>query len=822
MCRLPGGRKRLKEIGADVYFSNEEVLFSSEERESILTLQSALASDWKTISDAFFLFLAATCDTMRYMVRNLSFKTKSAVMVLMILPALLIPLFFIVQNTTKSVFAISEDENFRRIFHIIQWEMEDELEYVSILLKRIASDSQVQDMIIQNDRDGLYRHLVPEYELFKDKVFRYHIHSAEGKSILRVHNPELEDDDEDLTAIRPMVEAMVERQAELRGIEKGREGFSLRVMTPVFKDGEFIGSIEFGMDFLRFLEKITDRYCGDFHSFELTGNGSFSQFSSTETPPAYTPSVDEIRRIESGESYWLKPEGEDYSVGILPFNDFQGNVAGFFQVELCRISIADQIGNMRDLFVGLTIITITSIVSMLFLFVRRNLVRPLQRVVEQIQRISKEITSGNLNYRGNVDETGVDFRAIIKAINQIIANLRERETVLRAIIDGFPGIVFYLDHETRILWANARAKTTGEGEILGRQLSEATSSNGFFKGERELLEETFRKKHIASRSICYMRDNGDGMKNECWEHLSIPILDEDNHIRNILRISSDITDKLEAETALKRMNETLEKRVESEVLRRKEQEELAYQQSRMAAIGELAAGIAHEINQPLNSISFAIQNVYNRYVDGSIDSDYFKKKIDGISGDIARTRRIIDHVRIFARESSAEYNILFPINQSVRSAISLIGVQLATLGIDVRLQLDEDLPQSCGNPFRYEQVVLNLISNAKDALEERKRLDSDRNDEDPLPLTITVSTFRRGDSIVLEVLDNGSGIAKELLGRVFDPFFTTKSAGKGTGLGLSISYGIVKELGGSIDIHPQNQGTLVSVSIPVGEKICEN
>jgi len=743
-------------------------------------------------------------------------------MVLIILPALLIPLFFIVQNTTKSVFAISEDENFRRIFHIIQWEMEDELEYVSILLKRIASDPEVQDMITRKDRDGLYRHLIPEYELFRDKVFRYHIHSSEGKSILRVHNPELEYDDEDLTTIRPMVMAMIEQHEELRGIEKGREGFSLRVMTPVFKNGEFIGSIEFGMDFLRFLEKITDRYCGDFHSFELTGNNTFSQFSSTESIPSYIPSIDEIRQIELGDSYWLTPKGKDYSVGILPFNDFQGNVAGFFQVELCRISIAEQINNMRDLFVGLTIITITSIVLMLFLYIRRYLVRPLQGVVEQIKRISKEITSGNLNYRGNVNEAGVDFRAIIKAINQIIANLRERETILRAIIDGFPGIVFYLDHETRILWANARAKTTGEGEIIGRQLSEATSYNGFFKVERDLLEETFRKKHMTSKSICYMRDNGSGMKNECWEHLSIPILDENNHIRNILRISSDITDKLEAETALKKMNETLEKRVESEVLSRKKQEELAYQQSRMAAIGELAAGIAHEINQPLNSISFAIQNVYNRYADNSIDIDYFKKKIDSISGDIARTRRIIDHVRIFARESSAEYNILFSINQSVQNAISLIGVQLATLGIDIRSQLDENLPQLCGNPFRYEQVVLNLISNAKDALEERNRHDNDRNNPDPLPLSIVVATFRRDNSIILEVLDNGSGIADNLLSRVFDPFFTTKSAGKGTGLGLSISYGIVKEFGGSIDIYPQTQGTLVSVSVPVGEKICEN
>ena len=712
---------------------------------------------------------------------------------------------------------ISEDENFRRIFHIIQWEMEDEIELAATLLRKIVSDQNVQEMISDNDREGLLKYLLPEYEFFRHKIYRYHIHSSNGISLLRVHHPELRNDD--LTKIRPMITRMIEQKEELRGIEKGREGFSMRVMMPVFMNDRFIGSIEYGMDFQGFLERITERYCGNFFIFELHNNNTFSLFSSPEEVPLYVPGFDEVAKIRDGTQSWVVPSGRDFSVGILPFKDFEGNVAGFFQVELCRSSIIQKISDMLRTFIILIFLLTVVFTGLLFLYIQLFLIKPLRSVVDQTKAISREITSGNLSFRGDVDETGVDFKEIISAVNKIIANLREREILLKAIVDGFPGIVFYLDRDSRVLWANARAKTIGDGEIIGMQLIEALSLRGFFDGEKELLEETIRHKKTASRSACYMRNTGNSLINECWEHLSIPIFDEKNDISNILRISSDITEKTEAEAKLKQMNETLEKRVENEVEKRKEQEEMAYNQSRLASIGELAAGIAHEINQPLNSISFSLENIYKKYLNGSIEMDYFKKKIKDISGDISRTRRIIDHVRLFAGESSGEYNMLFSIDQCIHNAMSMVNVQMATHGIDVDLQLDEDLPTIYGNPFRYEQVVLNLISNARDALEERRKKDTNLNNTDTSPLLISISTRVENGSILLEVTDNGSGIDAKILNRVFDPFFTTKPFGKGTGLGLSITYGIIQEFDGTIEIIPQVQGTRVRVSVPSEDKL---
>jgi signal transduction histidine kinase len=751
-------------------------------------------------------------------VKNITFKARSLALVLIVLPALFFLLFLSARGTTKKIYSISEDENFRRISSILQWEMEDEIEFASMLLKKTVADKKVKDMILKKDREGLLEYLLPEYGFYKEKFYRYHIHTAEGISLLRIHNPELKGDD--LTKIRPMISEMIEQKRELLGIEKGREGFSMRVMLPVFNEGSYIGSIEYGMDFLSFLTKITNRYCGEFYIFELEENNSFSLFSSFKETPRYLPGLDEIIKIKEGAPFWLAPPQKDYSIGLIPFKDFTGNVAGFFQVELSRSTITEEISEMLQLFMTLMFISTCIIVSLLFLYIHQFLVNPMRNVVEQTKNISAEIISGNFNFRGDVNETSADFKEIINAVNSIIANLREREILLKAIIDGFPGIVFFLDRDFRVLWANARATTAGQGEIIGTRLTKALSVKGFFDGENALLEQTIAEKKISSKNNCYIRENEGVTRRECWEHISIPLFDEEERIQNILRISTDVTEKFEAELELKKLNETLEKKVDQEIQRRKEQEEKAYNQSRLASLGELAAGIAHEINQPLNSISFAIENIYKRFLNNFIDTDYFKKKIKDISGDIARTRRIIEHVRLFARESTGEYNISFSVNQCVQNAMSMIGVQIATHGIDITLQLDENIPNICGNSFQYEQVALNLLTNAKDALEERSKQDSDTGIVDSLPLRLVITTRRNNDTIILEVIDNGSGVAKNNVHRIFDPFFTTKPPGKGTGLGLSISYGIIQEFGGTIEVIPQEKGTLVRVSVPLGDTPC--
>jgi len=150
---------------------------------------------------------------------------------------------------------------------------------------------------------------------------------------------------------------------------------------------------------------------------------------------------------------------------------------------------------------------------------------------------------------------------------------------------------------------------------------------------------------------------------------------------------------------------------------------------------------------------------------------------------------------------------------------ALIGVQLATHGIDVSLVLADALPDMNGNPFQYEQVLLNLLSNARDAVEERKVRDAESDRSDPLPGRIRISTRQADNQVVLEVEDNGIGIPPGIEERVFDPFFTTKAPGKGTGLGLSLSYGIIREMGGRILLERRPAGAVARVLVPVETRI---
>lgn len=748
-----------------------------------------------------------------------SIKTTISIIVFFSILSVSLPLLFLVIRNSNDIVRISEDENFKRLVQIIKWEIEDEIEYASFSLQSIAQDETVKELLLERDRLGLYEHLIPNYALIRERIIRFHIHLPDGVSFLRVHNPSMYGDS--LTEIRPMILHISETRTELRGIEEGREGFSMRVMLPILSDEEFIGSVEYGMDFgNEFLSRIQSRYDGEYFLYKMDMSGTYSLIASTGGITDCIVTENDLDSIRNKRATWSEKCSGMKNVGLIPVIDYSGMTKGFIKVEFPRDQIIQNISTMARQFGIVSIATAFIITLIVLLALVYILFRPLRRVVAQTSKISTEIQKGNLHFRGNVDMTAVDFKEIIQAINDIIATLRDREGILKAIIDGFPGIVYYLDNNCRVLWANETAKMIAGREIIGTRLTDDRALQGFFEIESDLLSSTMKEGEIKSKSACYYHRSDSGGKEKCWEHRAIPIFDQEKDVKNILRISTDISDKEEAQAKLRKLNATLEKRVVQEVQKRKEQENKAYHQSRLASIGELAAGIAHEINQPLNAITFAIENVYNRFLEGTIEKEYFKKKIKSISGDIDRTRRIIEHVRTFARESSDEYRINFSVNQCVQNALSMVGVQFATHGIDIEKDLADDLPMTCGNPFQYEQVVLNLLSNARDAVEERAQRDSYSNVSDPLPLRIEVRTREAGGHVRLEVCDNGIGVSEEIINKVFDPFFTTKEPGKGTGLGLSISYGIIQKIEGSIDIIPLKPGTKIRVEVPKKAEPC--
>src|SRR5258708_4337321 len=225
-------------------------------------------------------------------------------------------------------------------------------------------------------------------------------------------------------------------------------------------------------------------------------------------------------------------------------------------------------------------------------------------------------------------------------------------------------------------------------------------------------------------------------------------------------------------------------------------EEQLQHSEKMASIGLLAAGVAHEVNTPLAGISS-----YTQMLRGQVDaSDPRSALLEKIEKQTFRAAKIINNLLNFSRSGSTEPERL-DVNKVLLDVLSLVEHQLQNSHIRVRRELAADLPPIRGNENRIQQVFFNLVLNARDAMVRGGWL--------------TLRTHADDDTVVVEVADTGHGIKREDIKRIYDPFFTTKGIGRGTGLGLSVSYGIVQEHGGAIFVESvPGKGTTFQVALP--------
>lgn len=325
----------------------------------------------------------------------------------------------------------------------------------------------------------------------------------------------------------------------------------------------------------------------------------------------------------------------------------------------------------------------------------------------------------------------------------------------------------------------------------------------------KLIEEYFENNQIVE-----IEDKGFiqvQMINEKWLEFRATSISWD-FVPATLVFISDITKRKIAENDLQELNRNLEKRIEEEISRANLQQQLLVQKSKLESIGELSAGLAHEINQPLGGISMGLENILMNINENDINEDYFRKKVNVLFKDIDRIRKIIEHVRLFSRDQDNSKVEIISVNEVVKSALSLVTKQLIDRNVELIVNIPNENIETSGNKYRLEQVILNLLSNARYAVEERsKQIESDNFIKQiKVDLEITNST------IIIVVTDNGLGIKNEIISKIFDPFFTTKSEEKGTGLGLSISYGIVSEMNGSIEVDSlKDKFTKITVKIPI-------
>jgi signal transduction histidine kinase len=292
-------------------------------------------------------------------------------------------------------------------------------------------------------------------------------------------------------------------------------------------------------------------------------------------------------------------------------------------------------------------------------------------------------------------------------------------------------------------------------------------------------------------------------------------------VQNNEKLANEIILRKQAEAELKIINEHLEeivkhrtRKLEGAMNDLRETQSQLIQTGKLASIGELAAGIAHELNQPLMVIRGNAQ-LYARMIKNPKDTvDQLPVFFDTVERNTRRMTQIINHLRSFSRQSGTEMQSV-DINQVINDAFLMIGEQLRLKNIETVKILFENLPPITGDPYQLEQVVLNLLANARDAIES---YETDQNEYRNKKQIKIITRLKTDPKEAVEILfsDTGCGIQQENKEKIFDPFYTTKAVGKGTGLGLSISYGIVQEHNGHLEIVDTSPGhTTFSIVLPV-------
>jgi two-component system NtrC family sensor kinase len=259
---------------------------------------------------------------------------------------------------------------------------------------------------------------------------------------------------------------------------------------------------------------------------------------------------------------------------------------------------------------------------------------------------------------------------------------------------------------------------------------------------------------------------------------------------------------------LNELTQSLETKVQQRTEQLKIMNQKLFQSDRLASLGQLAASVAHEINNPLAGVlnlSMLIERILKEDGIPPERVEEVRQYLQQISSETTRVGRIVGDLLAFSRRSSPQ-RALADLNEIIRRTVSLVDHKLKLANVEIELQLDENLPPIKCDNSQIQQVIINLVMNASEATHSR----------DIGKVTVRTAANTRSETVRLEVEDNGDGIPAEYLAKIYDPFFTTKDEGKGVGLGLAVVYGIVESHGGDIEVTTKvGEGTTFHVELPI-------
>ncbi len=464
---------------------------------------------------------------------------------------------------------------------------------------------------------------------------------------------------------------------------------------------------------------------------------------------------------------------------------------GSVQAGLDKGHIEKLISDLRLLF-----LSFLSMVSIIFFFLSHRLALHITQPVSSLIRYTDQITRGNFNIlfeddpikdkfipRGKEDEIAKLTNSFIKMTSRLKRStnrLKESRKKYQALFRSGPNPIFVVKKETfDILDANPNATEMfgyERRELLGMSLFSIGDLNGISFTHKYPEGETM----VISSKVKFHKKNGDT--------LFINIHASPSKYRNksvLIVAATDITELVEKDSQL-------------------------IQASKMTNLEKMSAGIAHEINQPLNAIKMGSEYLCmmaerNHPVDPA-DLDMV---LNQISTQVSRAAEIVGRLKTFSRKADFSREVI-QVNDCIRAVNKIIGRQITLQNIDLILDLAEGVPPVLAHNNRMEQVIFNLVTNARDAINERieAHRDIDRG-------TITVSTFFNAQTVGIAIADNGTGIEPGQRELIFESFYTTKEMGEGLGLGLPIIQGIIKDYNGTIHVESTpGTGAIFTIIFP--------
>lgn len=373
-----------------------------------------------------------------------------------------------------------------------------------------------------------------------------------------------------------------------------------------------------------------------------------------------------------------------------------------------------------------------------------------------------------------------------KELSTLYEKYKKSEEKYRSLFNNNPNPIFIIDRETfEILDVNHRVENEYgyiKTDLLGRSFFDIW----------ERSDETIRRGLEAlpkNGSILFTKKKH-FKKNKTSFFVNVKVVHATYSHRDVLIASAtDITESVEKETQL-------------------------IQAGKLATLGTMAAGMAHEINQPLNVIQICADLILKMINKGiSIPDEELVMMAKDIIDNVTRAAGVIKHVRDFSRQSERDLKKLI-LNDPIKDVFKVLGHQISVHSIQVSLELDPGIPEIRAEHNRLEQVFINLVTNAIDSMDENaEKIEKQGGKAEKM---LRIKTYAKDNQVISEVSDTGLGMNEEVKRKIFEPFFTTKETGKGTGLGTSISFGIIKDYGGTIEIESEpGKGATFIIRFPV-------